>query len=305
MPTPPPLPRPLEQLPFHVSEATRYDVPSARLRRRDLISPFRGIRTARPVETLEDRCLAYLPLLNGRWFSHSTAALLWGMWLPGHLGKDIHVSARWPSREPRTAGVIGHRVSEEIASVGMVRGMPVASPAQCWCSLGPMLTLDELIVAGESVLRRQSPLAALEDLRSTRIRYGSRRGASQLDRALGQLRGRADSAKEVQLRLLLVRAGLPEPRVNLLIVDGEGEMFGDLAYPDWSTLVEYDGRQHLLPRQAAADILRHERLSRSGWTLVRVVQEHLDAPDRVAKRVARALADHGWRPPRSKLHLLR
>ncbi len=308
MPRPAPLPPPLDALPFRIREAAEHNVPPARLRRSDLGIPFRGIRTPRPLVTTEDRCLAYLPRLQeSQWFSHSSAATLWGMWLPSRFHRDstIHVSSAWPAREPRMRGVVGHRVAADSVRLAVLRGMPVLSPLDCWTALSTALSVDELVIAGDSLLRRQAPLATVDDLLDARARHGQRRGAGSLARAFPLLRGRTDSAREVALRLLLVRSGLPEPAVNLSIRDAIGELFGDLAYPEWSVLVEYDGRHHLTDEQAAADILRHERLAAAGWTVVRVVNVHFSDPERIVLRVARALANAGWCPPRSKLQLSR
>jgi len=202
-------------------------------------------------------------------------------------------------------GVVGHRVAANSVSLATLRGMPVLSPPDCWTALSSELSMDELVIAGDSLLRRKAPLATVKDLVDARARHGKRRGAGLLARAFPMLRARTDSAREVALRLLLVRSGLPEPVVNYSIRDAIGEMFGDLAYPEWFVLVEYDGRHHLTDEQAAADILRLERLAAAGWTVVRVVNAHFRDPEQIVRRVARALADAGWRPPRSKLQLLR
>jgi hypothetical protein len=55
-----------------------------------------------------------------------------------------------------------------------------------------------------------------------------------------------DSPQETRLRLLLVLAGLPEPRVNLLLRgrDGSWRRRYDLAYELLRLIIEYDGRQH-------------------------------------------------------------
>jgi hypothetical protein len=60
------------------------------------------------------------------------------------------------------------------------------------------------------------------------------------------LRPGAESRPETLLRLLLGRAGLPEPEVNVDIRDDSGRFLGraDLVYPPWRTIVEYDGDQH-------------------------------------------------------------
>lgn len=302
------LPAPLDQYPFHVREALDRGVPYSRLRRKDLDTPYRGVRSVAAVSGSVARCTAFLPLLSkGQWFSHGTAGTLWGLWLPQrHLeSEEIHVSAARPSREPRMRGVHGHRVDPRAFERTLVDGLPVTSAVDCWRELSAELTVDELIAVGDGLVRRQGPFATLAELALAVERHSGRRGAVTLARALPQIRTGADSPRETVLRLLLVRAGLPKPLVNLEVGGSERRIFGDLVYPDCRVIVEYDGRHHRAPSQYAADIVRLERLASDSWSVIRVVAEHLDDPAAVAARVARALVARGWRPPRSKLHLLR
>jgi very-short-patch-repair endonuclease len=106
----------------------------------------------------------------------------------------------------------------------------------------------------------------------------------------------------------LVRAGLPEPLVNpeVSTPGAERRLFGDLVYPDFRVIVEYDGEQHRTdPRQYAADVARLEALAVAGWFVVRVLAHDLRDPAALTGRIARVMHGRGWRPPRSELHLLR
>ena len=147
---PPQLPPPLDLAPFHVSEALELGVPSARLRRSDLVAPFRGIRSSTEITTTCERCLSYLPLLApDQSFSHATAAVLWGMWIPRRLrDRAIDVTSLGASREPRIHGVRGHSVSADRVAVEVVRGLPVTSPLDTWRLMADILSVDELVVAG-------------------------------------------------------------------------------------------------------------------------------------------------------------
>lgn len=303
---PPPLPPEFRAEAFSVADAARAGVPAARLRRADLLAPHRGIRVAVEPRTGVERAFAYVPnLREGQAFSHVSAALLWGMWLPKRLQSDtfVDVLALAPRDRPVAARVRGHRGMNE--PLAFARGLPVTSAPRTWVHLAPLLSLDELVAAGDSLIRRQSPLAALDEL-TRAIRLGER-GAVLARRAAALLRAGADSAKETEVRLLLGRARLPEPEVNGEIVTRSGfSTHGDLVFRGWNVLTEYDGKQHRVTRrQFERDVLRLEELARDGWTVIRVLDVHLDDPLSVVERVATALRDRGWRGRLSRGEFLR
>lgn len=179
----------------------------------------------------------------------------------------------------------------------LVRGLPVTSPAATWWSLGSELDLDDLIAAADSLVKRTRPLCTIEELASAGTAARGRRGAALCRRALPLVRAGCDSRRETQLRLVLVRAGLPEPEVNPVVLRTiDGRYFGDLVYSEHRVIVEYDGGHHRTDsRQFARDVTRLEHLAREGWSVVRVLKEHLADPDEVVRRVVLALRSRGWR----------
>lgn len=311
MPLPEPLPAELRLAPFHVREAFALGVSGARLRRRDLAAPFHGVRTSAPVDSIADRCSAFSPLLReGQCFSHSTAAALWGMWLPVRvLATDvIHVTTVGPGREPRMPTVNGHRAAPGSLELTMLDGIPVTAPTETWRLLSAELSVEELIVAGDSLVRRQYPRASLPELAEAVQRHRGRRGAVDLVRALPHVRAGTDSPQETRTRRLLLSAGFPEPVINPVVsrAGAAKTRYGDMVYPDYRVIVEYDGRHHQLsPRQHAEDVLRLEELAREGWIVIRVLAEHLRHPGSVVARVEDALVGRGWRPSRSSVRKLR
>jgi hypothetical protein len=102
------------------------------------------------------------------------------------------------------------------------------------------------------------------------------------------------SPRETWARLQLVRSGLPEPEPNAVIVLRSGRRTkGDLVYPRYRVLVEYDGEQHLLDAdQWATDVERLNDLAMDGWCVIRVTKR-TSGVDLVA-RVRRALQERGW-----------
>lgn len=166
-----PLPEALRLAPFRVSEAIALDVDAKRLRSSHLAAPFHGARSPDAVTDLISRCRAYEPLmLDGQWFSHTTAAQLWGLPLPRRFQRDerLHVSTR--RREPHRAGVVGHRITAK-RELRFHLGLLVSSPADAWCELsaakapdGTRPTVAELIEAGDRLLAWPKPLATTEEV---------------------------------------------------------------------------------------------------------------------------------------------
>ena len=114
------------------------------------------------------------------------------------------------------------------------------------------------------------------------------------------MRPNTDSAPETVLRLLLVRARLPEPMVNVPIRNREGKVtaHADLAFPNFRIVLEYDGDQHRTDAdQYYIDIDRLQRITREGWQVIRVNRRHMQDKRQVVRLIGEALADAGWVSP--------
>lgn len=180
-----------------------------------------------------------------------------------------------------------------VVHVGGLRTVP---PVVAWCQLAAVLTPEEVIVAGDGLIRRQDPVSDLESLHHAVRRWTGAHGAPALRAALPHLRAGTDSARETMLRLLMSRAGLPEPQVNPPILDSAGRFlaYGDLVYAERRVLVEYDGEQHRLDaEQYQKDVDRLDRLMEEGWRVIRVNRAHMRRRARAALvlRIERALHD--------------
>ena len=103
-----------------------------------------------------------------------------------------------------------------------------------------MLTVDELVVMGDSCVRvprqelegREQPLCALADLQRMIDRHKGKRGLRKAKEAIRLIRVGSDSPQETLLRLAIVRAGLPEPALNVPIFSEDGRQHHepDLSY---------------------------------------------------------------------------
>lgn len=275
------LPETLTLAPFSVQDARRLGVTKGRLRSRDLSIPFRGVRCDPAMQRdFETRCDAYATKMGpGAFFSHTTAAALFGMPLPWlEPMPRLHVSVLEPAKAPRGERIAGHQLARDSVTGRILRGKPVLEIVDVWCQLAGEIALDHLVAAGDSLLGGRHPLVSLDELRLEVEERAGRRGAA---------------------RLLLHLAGFPEPELNIDILSRRGVFIarGDIVYRWCKLLVEYDGSQHATDRgQYVRDVERGENLERAGWRTVRVLKEHMRAPDDVVARVAKVLRARGWRP---------
>jgi hypothetical protein len=105
---------------------------------------------------------------------------------------------------------------------------------------------------------------------------------------------------ETRLRLLIVRAGLPRPKVQWVVQDESAHtaFWLDLAYPDQTLGIEYDGTAHTDPDTVLRDIARHTALLDLGWRVYRYTRDDvLLHPTRIIDQLRRALATGPTRRP--------
>lgn len=299
---PAPLPPRFQRTPFATAEALDAGVTARRLRSSSLEAPHRGVRVdPGRLRTTLDRCRAYAVIISsGHVFCGPTAAVLHGLPLPLALERDprLHVASIDGSRAPRGRGVVG---SSTAAAPRLVRvpglgDARVTSPADTWCALAAALSLDDLVAAGDRLLGLPAPLCTASDIDDAIARHGSRRGARALVAARGLLRSDVFSRRETFARLTLVRAGLPEPEPNGLIILRSGRRTrGDLVFRRHRVLVEYEGEQHLFDvDQWTTDVARLNDLIDDGWWVIRATKR-MPRSELIA-RTTRALRDRGWVP---------
>ena len=259
-----------------------------------LPAPFHGVRVGAPPRTLVEQAVALRPLLGPQQcFGRLTAAALHGLRLPDRCdGRPLEVLSLGGGRAMRRPGVRGVSVAGDRERWRTRDDLPVTSPVDTWCDLGATLHVDDLVGVLDSLVRRRRPFTTIDEVRAHLAARGRTRGAARLRQALSLARAGTDSWRETMLRLLLVRAGLPEPEVNGEIRDPAGRVIahGDLVWHDQRTIVEYEGRQHWEDAaQFSIDILRIDRLLEERWDHIRVDKLLLARPADLVARVTRSL----------------
>ncbi|TFB56670.1 hypothetical protein [Cryobacterium tagatosivorans] len=299
------LPVPLRGRAFLTTDVPPETLGRGRLLAPDVQRPSRGVRAIDlDFTAIHGRCEGYLPRMPaGQAFSHVTAAQLYLIPLPPFLAGDqtIHVAVNERRQPPRVVGVVGHALGGIEAAFREHHGFVVTDPVSTWCQLSTLLTLYDLIAAGDFLVSgrvtdagREPPLATIAELRAGVLRHSGRRGAKNLREAIGRVRTGVDSRPETWLRLILVDDGLPEPVVNEAVFDGDGRRLGkpDLAYPWARLLFEYEGDGHRVSKERfRGDITRRETFEADRWRVIRVVPDDVFTNRRAfLNRVRRVLA---------------
>ncbi len=305
------VPIPLELHGVFLSEdARRAGVTASRLRSRDVRHPHHGVyATGQAPDEFVERCEQLAPVLGPtQWFSHATAARLWGMPLPRptHLGEPLHVIALADVQPMRRPGVVGWQSATSELDGGFLGQVPLVSPAATWAQLSVpgavgerralsvewLVAVGDFLVSGRRGRGGRRPLCTLPELAAAAAQRRGRRGAKALAAALPLLRSPVDSSEETFLRLGLVACGLPEPMVQCPVMTAAGLRHSDLGYPDARVLLEFQGDGHRTSRaQWLEDLTRAQLFQDAGYHLIAVGAADLHPDCRaLAQRVRRALA---------------
>lgn len=233
-------------------------------------------------------------------FTLSTALALLGIEPPRErtrLQDDVvyaavhHESDRW-----RVKGVRFVTWPGSFETVVLQRGrFRCVHAVYVWAMYAARLSLQELVVLGDSMMRRNSRGIRIEDfirllqnLREEAQVRGLRlpRGFRSMSRAVRLMREHTDSSQETRLRLLLMRYGLGCPRINVPIrIPDSGRLFYlDMAYPEKKLAVEYDGTHHR--DQWLADCDRLKFIDERGWQHIQVTAYDLSSEEQRERLVS-------------------
>lgn len=277
---------------FAVSEGSSLGFSQHALRDGSLAAPTRGVRLPSAVgDASHDLFAALLAVQRPRqFFSHATAALIHGLPVPRRIGLvPIHVASPSFTARMRRPGVVGHRVKARVVEVS---GFAVESLEDCFIHVASVLDHDELVAVGDAIVATgRTKRLTVGELSEHAEHFRGARGMSRVGRALGAIRVGAESPRETRLRLVLVRGGIPEPELQIVVCDEDGAFIGrlDMGWRAIRVGVEYDGQHHRLDdRQYAVDVERHRRLQEAGWTVVRVTARDLDDGGRRVVQIVRA-----------------
>lgn len=204
---------------------------------------------------------------------------------------DIVVDSR--SKRSKLNGVRTLVWNGNIISTEVGRNVECLDAVSAWAHYAGILSLEELIVLADSMMRRDRRLcrAEPEDFRTYLDHAGQFLGVRNCKRALALMRPNTDSSQETRTRLALLRYGLPEPDVNHPVRIGGGRtIWLDMAYGELRIAIEYDGGYHRFSgEQVLRDDARRRALEAFGWIYVKVTKLDLanaDSEEALAQIIA-------------------
>jgi very-short-patch-repair endonuclease len=224
-------------------------------------------------------------------FSSVTAAVIMRVPLPARLehSRELHVSVPHPIRAPQGRGIAGHKVHFTEDEVRVWDGLRISSPERLWCELSAVLSMLQLVAAGDYLVNRDNPNTTIERLADASRRFPGRAGAGRRRECLPHLDTGSESPMESELRVIVITANIAGFVANLWIRVPGARYRGDLAFPHKKVIVEYQSDYHFDPVQRRKDMTRIERLQAAGWYVMQVNVDDLNHPEELVARLKSVL----------------
>ena len=234
--------------------------------------------------------------------SHVSAAVLHGLPLwRVHLGQ-VHVTRQPPATSHRGSQLHAHAAVLDADEVVELGDWAVTSIARTIVDLGRTLPFEQALVAADFALHCR--LISAEDLATQMDRCRRLPGALAASRVVSFADGRSESPGESRSRIMIHRAGLPEPDLQMTVLDDQDKFLAraDFGFRKQRVVGEFDGKQkytellgpHEDPREVVfREKLREDAVRDAGWSVVRWVWTDLDNPADAIARLQRALRRGG------------
>ena len=313
---------------FTAADALAAGVSRRRLRARDLVAPFHGVRrTASSIadqaeedaadtepyplarrerrRVLNDARAYQLIQPQGSFICGRSAAVLYGA--PVANTGALEVGTVAPRRAPRGKNVRGRKIAQHLIGTRVHEGLLLSDPASTWAMLCRDLTERELVQVGDWMVRSprdrfgtphpEQQLATLEQLRQAAAAGSRPPGTKRLRIAAESVRVGSSSVLETDFRLDAAAAGLPEPSLDVEIrIEGRLLGISEIVYKPYRLVVETEGDHHRTDRkQWHRDIAKYRAYEAAGMQVLRLTSFDLrgDRPDGI-RLVAEALRRRGW-----------
>lgn len=226
------------------------------------------------------------------WFSHGSAALIWGCSVVG-LDPRAHVTQQHRPGSRRDLTLIRHHGALPASERTVVGGLPVTTIERTVVDCAASMPAGQALVIADSALRRGASTEVIQRLLAARVGH---RGVHRARRVLALADARAESPGESLCRWAVVEAGLVAPELQVAVATRIGTFWLDLGWPEQKVAIEFDGfvkysgaDGRTAPEVVFAEKRRQDALVELGWVIVRVTWADLRRPELIAARVRTAL----------------
>ena len=193
---------------------------------------------------------------------------------------------------PKRHQVVAHRSIYEPKVWRYIGKLPVLHPVDCLMQITNSDVFTTVEIA-DGFLRRRNPLLSPDAMKTRIDHLKNKSGCERVKKAMQWVRPGTDSLYETRTRMMIVRAGLPEPVVNLRVYcPTSSRLFHvDLGYESQKLAIEYDGAIHVGNRaQMEIDANRRRLLQDDGWLVIPVTASILRTPEKIIRSVETALS---------------
>lgn len=275
------------EIPFIGSEALARGQLTPHVLRSRYAAVYRDVYVPRDAElTARDRARAAW-LWSGRravLAGRSAAALHGAKWVDGRLPAQL----LWGNRHA-PPGIDTWSDAYDDDEVAVINGMLVTTPARTALDLACRYTTDRAVAAIDALGRATRLKMADVELLAERGR--GRRGIRRARAAFELVDPGAESPRETWLRLLLIRAGFPQPDTQIPVHNEFGVLIAvlDMGWESLKIAAEYEGDHHRTSRRTFHnDIRRAANVTEQGWLHIRVTVEDIEGE--IVRRVREAFA---------------
>ena len=231
--------------------------------------------------------------------SHQSAAALHGLPLWKAPLERVHLIRPADGGGRAGPGRVVHIGRLEPNEIGRIAGTRVTSPTRTLVDIACSSSFVTTVVAADAALRRR--LVTPEELAAALASTQHRRGASAARRALRFADGRCESVGESLLRVAIHQAHLPDPQLQIRIINVNGYvMAGQISATrssgfSSSSMVRSSTASCSDSVESAHDVvlaekIREDRLRDLGYVVVRIVWAELTDPAAIAAKITAALA---------------
>lgn len=192
---------------------------------------------------------------------------------------ETPVELNWPNHRPPKPVAVGPDPINVIVRADTIdtdevvrrRGMAVTSAERTAFDLARRGTIDDSVARLDALARATGFTPA--DVLDLAAMHPHVRGLRRIACVLDLVDSGAESPQETWLRLLLIRAGYPQPQTQIPLLGPDGYPIYrlDMGWADKLIAVEYDGDGHREKSRWRSDIVRSEYIAHLGWKHIRVV----------------------------------
>ena len=245
------------------------------------------------------QCLT--PPKNGAW-AMETAALIHGLpvlQIPSRLEAVVPGVGR--SRQSSRIQIRSDELPE--SAIARIGETTVTSICRTIADISRFRSFQAGVVVTDAALcqarRNQNEPLLRRNIADQLLLLHGHKGISQARHVVNFANSGAESPGESLSRIVIDRLGFPPPLLQYEVRDETGRFLGrsDMAWPQFFTLGEYDGRgkyrELRSPGRSIEDVVdaerrRQNRLEDQGWTVVRWGAQELRNTDLLAQKLNRA-----------------